>query len=433
MPIFVSLMLLATSSLSGQSTDWNQWQGPNRDGNWTEKGTLKKFPESGAKFLWKTAVANGYSGPAVAEGKVFVMDFLPKAGDMTPNPGKKSEVTGVERLLCLDAKNGKELWKFQYDCNYKLSYPNGPRATPTVDGKKVYTLGAEGNLNCVSTQNGKVIWSKDLKKEYNIPLAPHWGFSAHPLVFGDMLYCIVGTKDNVVVAFDKLTGKEIWKGLSAKVQGYCPPTIIEAGGKTQLLIWHSDSLNSMNPKTGDLYWTVPLRPAYEMSIIAPIKHKNYLYATALQGTSVLLELDQTKPAVKEVWRGKGIHPDHNPPLIVDDHIYGVDEKGQFRCFDLLTGERKWETFATATKGRPNNSTTGFLVKNNDHFYIATEQGELIIAELSADGFKELDRCKMLEPTSRTSNRKVVWSHPAFAQKSVFARNDKEIVCISLAK
>lgn len=429
----MSLMLLATSSLSGQSTDWNQWQGPNRDGNWTEKGTLKKFPESGAKFLWKTAVANGYSGPAVAEGKVFVMDFLAKAGDMTPNPGKKSEVTGVERLLCLDAKNGKELWKFQYDCNYKLSYPNGPRATPTVDGKKVYTLGAEGNLNCVSTQNGKVIWSKDLKKEYNIPLAPHWGFSAHPLVFGDMLYCIVGTKDNVVVAFDKLTGKEIWKGLSAKVQGYCPPTIIEAGGKTQLLIWHSDSLNSMNPKTGDLYWTVPLRPAYEMSIIAPIKHKNYLYATALQGTSVLLELEQTKPAVKEVWRGKGIHPDHNPPLIVDDHIYGVDEKGQFRCFDLLTGERKWETFATATKGRPNNSTTGFLVKNNDHFYIATEQGELIIAELSADGFKELDRCKMLEPTSRTSNRKVVWSHPAFAQKSVFARNDKEIVCISLAK
>ena len=146
-----------------------------------------------------------------------------------------------------------------------------------------------------------------------------------------------------------------------------------------------------------------------------------------------MKLDKNKPSATEVWRGKGVHPDHNPPIIVDGHLYGVDEKGQLRCINLESGERVWESMATATNRRPNNSTTGFIVKNNDHYYLMTEQGELIVARMSPGGFEELDRAKILEATSRTGNRAVVWSHPAFASKCVFARNDKELVCVSLAK
>ncbi len=429
----VALGLVAIAFNVACGDDWNQWLGPNRDGRWRESGIMTSFPAGGPKTLWRAPVANGYSGPAVADGRVFVMDFLRSTGDETPNPGKKSELTGKERIHCLDIKDGHPIWNYEYDCKYLLSYPNGPRATPAVDGDRVYTLGAEGNLCCLATNDGKVLWSKDLKQEYNLESAPYWGFAAHPLVHGDLLYCLVGGEGSVAVAFDKMTGAEKWRSLSAPDQGYCPPKIIEAGGVEQLLIWDPESLNSLNPQTGEVYWSFKLKPAYSMSIISPILAGDYLYATALQGTSILLKLDRDKPAATEVWRGNGVHPDCNPPLVVDGYIYGVDESGQLRCFDLMTGEKKWDSTATMTGGRPNNSTCGFIVENNGQFFIFTEQGELILAKLSPEGYQEVSRAKILEPTARTGGRTVVWSHPAFANKCMFARNDKELVCVSLAQ
>ncbi len=435
--VFVGLALIGCFSsprLTG-ADDWNQWLGANRNGTWSETGTLTKFPAEGPKILWRAPVQNGYAGPAVAAGRVFVADYVRTAGDATPNPGKLSELKGTERIQCLDAASGKQLWIHEYPCDYKISYPNGPRATPTVDGDRVYTLGAEGQLNCLQTKDGAVVWSKDLKQEYRMESAPYWGFAAHPLVDGDTLYLVVGGAGSVAVALDKLTGKEKWRALSASSPGYCPPTMIEAGGTQQLIIWHPESLNSLNPDNGEVYWSFPLKPAYEMSIIAPVQYGDLLYAPALQGTSILLKLDPQQPKATEVWQGKGVFPDHNPPLVVDGFIYGIDVKGQLRCINLESGDRIWESLATAPNGRPASSTTGFIVKNNDHYYIMTEQGELLIAKLSpaADGYQELGRAKILEPTAVTGNRKVVWSHPAFANQCMFARNDKEIVCVSLAE
>lgn len=413
--------------------DWPHWLGASRNSTWNEVNTIDRFPEAGPEVRWSAPVALGYSGPAVADGRVFVMDFVLENGDMTPNPGRQNEVDGIERVLCLSESDGSVLWKKESPCQYKISYPNGPRATPSIDGERVYTLGAEGHLQCLDCATGDAVWARQLKKDYGLDGAPFWGFAAHPLVDGDTLYCLVGGEGSVVVAFDKMTGEEKWKALSAPAQGYCPPTLIEAGGTRQLIVWHPRALNGLNPETGEIYWSVEMQPAYDMSIIAPLHSGNHLLATALQGTSVLLELDATQPQVREVWREKGPHPDHNPPLIVDGAIFGVDVQGQLRCFDLESGERLWESLATCTNGRPANSTTGFIVRNRDKFFIMTEQGELIIARMDREGYEELDRAKLLEPTARTGNRSVVWSHPAFANGHVFARNDKEIVCVSLTK
>jgi len=430
---FIAGSILLLSWQSATSQDWPQWQGTERNGVWTESGILDVIPEAGLKPLWKAEIAGGYAGPAVADGKVFISDYLRQAGDASPNPGRRSELQGDERITCLNAKTGEPIWQRAFPCSYKMSYAGGPRATPTVDGDRVYVLGAEGNLRCLSTETGDDVWEKDLKADYGLELCPMWGYAAHPLVTGDTLYTLAGGNGSVVVALDKKTGKEKWKALSASEPGYCPPTLIEAGGTQQLIVWHPESLNSLNPETGEVYWSFPMEPAYRMSIVAPIKHGDFLYATALQGTSLLLRLDSESPQATEVWRGKGVHPDHNPPLIVDGHIYGVDEKGQIRCFELASGEKKWESWAAATNRRPANSTTGFIVKNADRYFIATEQGELILANMTPEGFTERGRFKMLDPTSPTSNREVVWSHPAFANRCVFARNDKEIVCYSLAK
>ncbi len=430
--LIVSVLLVAVGQFAA-ADDWNQWLGPDRDGVWSESGIITSIPRDGLKVVWRTPIAGGFSGPAVAGDRVFVTDFVLKEGDPTFDAGKRSKLTGTERIHCLDRLTGKPIWERSYDCAYNFSYAAGPRATPTVDGERVYMLGAEGNLNCFNVKNGETIWSHDLKKKYQMKEGPMWGFAAHPLVYQDMLFCVVGGEGSVAVAFDKNTGKEIWRALSARSPGYCPPTLINAGGKDQLIIWHPESINSLNPKTGESYWSVKLAPEYDMSIIAPVKSGDYLLATALQNATLLLKLDSNKPAVTEVWRGKGTQPDHNPPMVFEDHIYGVDVNGQLRCIELVSGKRIWESLAICTDGRPAASTTGFLVRNGEHWYITTDQGELIIAKMSPAGFEECGRAKIVEPTSENWGRKIVWSHPAFAGKCVFARNDKEIVCYSLAE
>ncbi|HMO14354.1 MAG TPA: PQQ-like beta-propeller repeat protein [Pirellulaceae bacterium] len=423
---------VAAVDTTAVSQDWNQWQGPQRNGVWSESNVIDKFPEGGPRVLWRQAIAGGYAGPAVAQGKVVVMDYVRTSGDPTPSPGKASELTGRERVLCLNAKTGEILWTHEYDCPYKISYPAGPRATPVIDEGLVFTLGAEGNLHCVNLSDGKPVWSKELKRDYGLGLAPHWGFAAHPLVDGETLYCVVGGEGSIAVAFDKRTGVEKWRALSSESTGYCPPTMVEIGGRKQLVIWHPRSINGLNPETGEVFWSFEIKPAYDMSIIAPIQYESYLLATALQGTSILLELDPDNSTAREVWRNRGIHSDHNPPLVVDGYLYGVSERGPLFCCKLDTGEKIWESMATTTNGRPQNSTTGFIVRNGHHFYIANEVGELIIATMSPQGYEELDRAKILEPTGQTGNRDVVWSHPAFANQCVYWRNDKEIVCVSLA-
>ena len=183
---------------------------------------LREFPADGPKVLWRTPIAGGYAGPSVVGSRVFVTDYV-TTGDQTPSPDKRNELEGTERVLCLDADNGKLLWKHEYDCSYNISYPAGPRCTPTVDGDRVYTLGAEGDLRCLEVADGKLVWSKSFPRDFGAK-TPIWGFAGHPLVDGDRLICIVGGPDALAVAFDKQTGEVIWKALDAEETGYSSPT-----------------------------------------------------------------------------------------------------------------------------------------------------------------------------------------------------------------
>lgn len=428
------LLLLATAVQAG---DWPQWMGPNRDGVWTETGLLDKFPAGGPKVLWKTPIAGGYAGPAVADGRVYVTDYATDV-DFRPisSPSKSKKLQGKERVHCLDAKTGKTLWKHEYDCPYHVSYPCGPRCTPTVSEGKVYTLGTEGNLFCLDAAKGTVIWSKELKKEYKTE-TPVWGFTGHPLVDGKKLICLVGGKGSVAVAFDKDTGKELWKALTAEEPGYCPPSIIEAGGKRQLLIWDPENLNGLDPETGKVYWSVPLAPEYAMAIMAPRKSGNYLWAGGHGGVGALVELGKDKPTAKLALDGTAktfVYPDVSTPIVDGEMMYGVNTNGALLGVKFATGERLWETFAPCAGGnRATNNGTAFLVKNGDRYFLMSETGNLILAKLSPKGYEEIDRAKILEPTGISRPRDVVWSHPAFANQCIFARNDKEIVCVSLAK
>lgn len=436
----VLIGLLAVASV--RADDWPQWLGPQRDGVWRETGLLDKFPAGGPKVLWKEAIGPGYAGPAVAGDRVYLMDRIRPKEDAKVERGI---LPGGERVLCLETATGKLVWEHKYDCPYvSISYPSGPRTTPVVRKDRVWTLGTMGDLLCLEAKTGKVVWSKNLAKDYKIK-PPVWGFSASLLLDGDRLISLVGGKGSAVCAFDAATGKELWKALESEEVGYAPPVIVEAGGKQQLIIWLSDSVNGLGPESGKVYWSEPypadgkpMRPA--VSIATPRPLDGGLFVTSFYHGPLMLELDGKKPAATVRWRGTsneiekpdGLHALMATPLLFDGHIYGVCGMGELRCLDAKTGKEAWKTYA-ATGGKQTAFSTAFLVRESDRCWLFNDQGELIVAKLSPKGYEELSRAKLLEPTQGARGRTVVWSHPAFANKCVFARNDKEIVCVSVAK
>jgi outer membrane protein assembly factor BamB len=438
-----SLVLLLALAAPVRADDWPQWRGPQRDGVWRETGILEKFPADGPKVLWRTPLGAGYSGPAVADGRVYVMDRQGAAlGRGVETPGKGG-LDGRERILCLSADNGKLLWKYEYDCTYKIYYPSGPRTTPTVHQGKVYCLGAMGELCCLDAVTGQRCWSRDFVKDYSAK-APVWGWSAHLLVEGDTVFTLLGGADHVVAAFHKDTGKELWHALSAKEVGYAPLTLVTAGGTRQLIAWHPESINALDPATGKLLWTVPfpaegepVRPG--ITVAAPQQVGDDLFVSCPHHGSLLLRLDKDRPAARVLWQGKsndlskvdGLHALMNTPALADGHIYGVCAFGELRCLELATGTQRWQSYE-ATGGKKALFATAFLVRHGERFFMFNDSGDLILAKLTPQGYTELSRAHLLEPTLTSRGREVVWSHPAFANRCVFVRNDKEIICVSLA-
>lgn len=442
--VLVPILLIALPSLV-RADDWPQWLGPQRDAIWRETGILDKFPEGGPKVRWRTPISAGYSGPSVANDRVYVTDRILAEGVNKPkNPFSQERLPGKERILCLNEKTGELLWKHEYDCTYQVAYSDGPRASPLIHNGRVYTLGAMGNLLCLDADKGKVIWSKDFVADCKAPV-PRWGFAASPLLDGDKLICLVGGKERVVVAFDLNTGVEKWHALSLEKRdtqiGYCPPVIYTVGGKRQLIIWHSESVNGLDPDTGELYWSQPFFIQADLTAPMPRHAGDLLFLTSFYNGAMMLKFEGDKPSV--LWRSKvrseapkrtdtlnSIIP---TPFLRDGYIYGICSYGELRCLRAGDGKRMWMSLkATEVPDEKVRWANAFLIAQGDRFFLPNEKGDLLIARLTPKGFEVIDRAHILDPTDPSPGRLVVWSHPAFANKSMYARNDKEIVCVSLA-
>lgn len=424
-----------------RADDWPQWLGPQRDGVWRETGIIGTFSDGSPKVRWRVPMGGGYSGPAVANGRVYAMDRRPGGGAGNPrNAFQRTTIPGTERVLCLDEADGKLIWQHEYECSYDISYAGGPRVTPLVSGGKVYTIGAMGNLFCLGAQDGSILWSRDFKTEFHARI-PIWGNAGHPLLDGDRLICLVGGDGSVAMAFDKDTGREVWRALSAREPGYCPPTLISGNGVKQLIIWHPQAVNSLDPESGRVLWSHPWEIRSGLCIATPRLSGDLLLFSSFYSSSKCFRLAQEgPPAAAVLWEGKSfserntdtLHSLMSTPFIEGGYIYGVCSYGQLRCLKLQTGERVWETLAATTDGKPVRWANAFIIKNAGRFFLANEKGDLIIAELSPKGYREISRTHLIDPTNPDPRRLVVWSHPAFANKCVFARNDREILCASLA-
>jgi len=438
---FLIFTLCAVAVTGAVADDWPNYLGPERDQIWRETGVVETIPEDGPEILWRAPVGLGYSGPAVAHGRVYLTDYELESGEIRNNPSGKNELEGRERVRCFDAETGEEIWTHAYDRPYFLSYAAGPRATPTVNDGRVYALGAEGDLLCLDAETGEVLWRKNFQEEYGAE-TPIWGFAAHPLVDGDTVYCVAGGEGSVAVALDKATGEEKWTALSATEPGYCPPSIIEQAGVRQLIIWHAESLESLNPEDGSVYWSKPLQPGYGMAIAPPRQAGDRLFATGHGKTAALYELGTETPSAEQIWKAnprQAIFCANSTPHVVDGIIYGCNtDSSALTAARLEDGERLWETLVPTLGSedpeRMGRHGTAFLTRHGPtgSWFLFSETGDLITAELSPEGYTETGRAHVLEPTNEAFGRPVVWSPPAFAMKSAFLRNDEELIRVDLS-
>lgn len=428
-------LVLVLASLAS-ADDWPQWMGPKRDNVWREEGLIEKFTEDGPKVVWRMPIAGGYAGPAVAGDRVFVTDYVTSDNVKIDNFARK-EFTGVERVLCLNAATGEEIWKHEYPVKYTISYPAGPRCTPIVDGDHVFTLGAEGNLLCLDAASGSVVWQKNLPQDYHTKTAL-WGYSNHPLIDGDKLICVAGGEDTHAVAFNKNTGEQIWQALTSREQGYSPPTIVEAGGKRQLILVRPDAVSSVDPESGEEYWSVPYQATNGCVVMSPVTSGGYLYVGGFNNQSLMIKLADDRPAAEVVWSNQprqGLAPINVQPHVVGTTMYGVDQDGRLYAVELPSGKRLWGTTEPISKERPAQSGTAFIVRQGDageRYWLFNDSGDLVIAKLTPAGYEEIDRAHLIEPTNFAFGRDVVWCMPAFAGKRMYVRNDKEIICVDLA-
>jgi outer membrane protein assembly factor BamB len=410
----VSLLLPAAV----RADDWPQWRGPARDNVWREKGVPEKFPPGGLKPLWRAPVGPGWSSPVVARGRVYLTDSQLK------RPHAR------ERVLCFDAATGKPLWSHAYEVRYPEwaftpRQEAGPSATPAVAAGKVYALGGNGHAHCLDARTGRVLWHRRLDRDYGVGVLT---CRASPLVDGKLVVLFVGGRPGAcVVALDRDSGKLAWKALDEPVSNNSP-VIVTAGGRRQLVVWTGESVSSLDPATGKTWWRRRLVTSNNDAVSTPVWHGDLLLVGGL-----MLKLDRDKPSAKVLWPdtkvvSRRVLSNTSTAALRGGHVYSARSSGELVCLEAATGKRVWQTDkVTGLRG----GASIHLTPHGDAMFLYTDRGELIRAKLTPKGYEEVSRAALLKPAYPFAGRDVAWSPPAFADGHVYARSEKELVCVSL--
>ena len=405
------------------ASEWPQWRGPNRDGVWTESRILSSFPAGGLVPKWTVPVGLGYSSPIISNGMLYLSDLVVE------------QPVVHERVLSFNARSGKRVWVTEHDTTppdwfFNPEQMRGPGSTPIIHDGRVYALSMFSLIQCLEARTGAVVWKRDLVAEYQLPPS---SLDASPLVDGNLLIASIGGKPGAgVVAFDLLTGREVWKALD-QAATWSSPVIVSAGGTRQLIVWMRQSVTSLNPTNGAVFWSEPTvsggSPGFS-AVSTPVIQGDRLLVSGL-----MFQLDRTQPAAKVLWPDtpsgtRRILSDTSTPLFKDDFVYGPRSGGVFVCLEAGTGREVWQTNVVTSLRQ---GACVHVTPNGSSLFLFTDQGDLVRAQLTPAGYRELGRVHLIEPTSPLFENKFVWAAPAFANRSIFVRNDRELRCYSLVR
>ncbi|MBI2842526.1 MAG: PQQ-binding-like beta-propeller repeat protein [Armatimonadetes bacterium] len=395
------LLVLAVLCLSPgivRGADWPQFRGPNADGISPEKLANKNWKQNPPKVLWKIPLGDdGYAGPSVAAGKLFIID----------HKGNQDIVRAI------DIKTGKDVWQFAYEDGEKPNY-GFSRATPVINGNKVYALGRLGVLNCLDVKTGKKLWSRNICKEFD-GKKPGWEYAMSPLVDGNKLILCPGGPNASVVALDKNTGKTIWKGGGSDVPGYATPVPLMTGGKKQYVTFTAVSLIGVDANDGTLLWSIPWKTSYDINAATPIVLGSTVFATSGYNHGCAL-LDVSSDSAKIRWETKDLASRFSSPIYHQGHFYGISEPGgDLVCIDGQTGSVKWK--------QPGFEFGGLVAIDGMLIAADGKDGDIIMSKLSPDSYQELGRTKPLGGQS--------WTAPIISNGKLIVRNKTELACLAL--
>ena len=386
------LGLTVGSLCQATALDWYRWRGPDLNGLSKETGWLTEWPAGGPAVVWKASVGIGFSSVTVADGRCFTV-------------GNRDE---KDTVYCFDAATGKELWKHTYPCPLLAKfYEGGPGFTPTVDGDRVFAFSKTGEVFCLEAVTGKVVWSKNLAQEPGLK-APTWGFAGSALIHGDLLLLDAGAAGT---ALDKKTGLVVWSS-GPEASGYATLVPLDSKSET-MLIFGAQALIAVNSKDGKELWRHPWKTSYDVNAADPVVAGDRVFiSSGYDRGGALIQLAGGKPSV--VWENKNMRNQFNSSVLWEGHLYGVDEN-QLRCLELGTGVVKW-TEKSVGKGS--------LMLADGKLIVLSEQGELMIAPATPEGFKTTARAKILGGRC--------WTAPTLSNGRIYGRNAAgDLVCVDV--
>ncbi|MCS6851343.1 MAG: PQQ-like beta-propeller repeat protein [Gemmataceae bacterium] len=404
-----SLVLIGWAAMTGLAADWPQWLGPARDGSTVEKVVPWTAPP---KVAWRLPVGEGHSSPVVADGRVIVhVKVLDK---------------DAEEVLAVDAGTGTVQWRVAYPRgSFTSIFGNGPRSTPIISGRRVYTLGVTGILTCLDVTDGKQLWQVDTAKEFKPPSLT-FGVSSSPLIEGNLLLVNVGAKGASVVAFDKDQGSVVWKA-GDDPASYSSPIAFGEGDRRQVVFLTQKGLLALKPADGSILWQFPFVDLLSESSSTPVRINDFLVASSVTRGSVALNLTEQdgKPKVAEKWTAPTLTCYFSTPVAVGkDQLYMVTgtvippPSATLRCVDPQTGKELWN------KPRIGRYHAAMLRTADYRLLLLDDDGQLVLIDPDPKGYRELARAKICGKT---------WAHPALANGRLFVRDDRELIAVDLGK
>ncbi len=396
-PLFACL-LLAAPALCSQSGEWPQFRGPSRDGVAADSPAVSPWPAAGPRVRWRKPLGAGYSGLSVAGGAVYTL-FAQE---------------GTEYVAGFDDRDGHEIWRYKVGTTYDAEFTLGPRSTPTVDGDLVYILGSFGRLAALDARTGTERWRVDLGERFAVP-QPRFGYTASPLVAGDLLLVQVGGEGRrYLAAFDKRTGTAAWS-VCADDAGYSSPIAMVLQGVPQFVFITLREILGVSP-AGQVLWAYPWRGENNIAMAIPLPPNRLFAAHNEDDGAVLLELAGGAEgiAARDVWHSRFLKNHFSSSVLHDGYFYGFDN-ATLRCVDASTGESKW-----AYRGLGKGS----LIAAGGRLIVLGDLGDLVLAEATPAHYQELARSQVLEGRS--------WTAPSLVGSRLYLRNQTEMVSLDLS-
>lgn len=388
------------------AADWPQFLGPQRNSTSTETGLLQTWGTKGPPVLWQKDVGDGFSSPVVAGPRLILFH----------------RVGNEEIVECLNAANGKEIWKHRETTNYSdpLGKGDGPRSTPLIAGERVYTLSPGGRLLCLRLADGAKIWQRELLKDYNVPRS-YFGVGTSPILDGGRLLVNVGGRDAGIVAFDKDSGKEVWKA-TPDGASYSSPVAADIDGVRHVVFFTRQGIVSLDPANGNVRFSKRWRSRMDASVNAatPVVLGDCLFFTACYDTGAIL-VRAKKDSVEEVWSNdRSLTCHFSTPVYHAGYLYGFDgrqESGtEFRCVEAKTGKVHWSKEGFGC---------GSMILAEGNLIVLSESGDLVLVECKSDKYREKARAAVLSGPCR--------AHMALANGRLYARDNRKLVCWKLKK